>query len=78
MTQQKITDFISGTILDGRKVDPGDELLVSGILDSLGVMTLVAFLETEMQVQIPTDQITFENFSSVQQLSQFLTTLQPS
>lgn len=75
MTQQDITNFISKSILDGQPVAPGDELLISGILDSLGVMTLVAHLETELQIQIPTEQITFENFSSVDHLSAFLKTL---
>nr|WP_302477837.1 acyl carrier protein [Ruegeria arenilitoris] len=61
--------------MDGRQVSTTQELLLSGILDSLGVMTLVAFLETEMKIQIPTEKITFENFSSVEQVSGFLNTI---
>lgn len=75
LSEQGIVNFISGTILDGRQVSPSDELLISGILDSLGVMTLVAHLETEMQVEIPADKITFENFSSVQNVMSLLKTL---
>ncbi|WP_170480690.1 phosphopantetheine-binding protein [Ruegeria arenilitoris] len=75
ISDQEIADFISKTILDGRQVSTTQELLLSGILDSLGVMTLVAFLETEMKIQIPTEKITFENFSSVEQVSGFLNTI---
>ncbi len=75
MSEQRIANFISGTILDGRQVTPSDELLMSGLLDSLAVMTLVAHLETEMQVEIPADKITFENFSSVQNVMSLLRTL---
>jgi acyl carrier protein len=40
-------------------------LLEHGLLDSLGLMTLVAFLERRYQLALPEDQITLNNFRNL-------------
>ena len=42
-----------------------DDLIDSGIIDSLGIFQLVAFLEESFGVSIGDEEITPENFASV-------------
>ena len=49
-----------------------DKLLESGIVDSLGILDLVAFLESDFQVHITDDELLPENFQTVEAIAQFV------
>jgi D-alanine--poly(phosphoribitol) ligase subunit 2 len=49
--------------------------LEEGLIDSLGVMRLVAFLEEEFDVKIPPQDLTIENFITVQAITTYLETI---
>lgn len=49
-----------------------DDLVKTGILDSLAVMKLVDHLEKTFKIQIPSKDISPENFGSIQQLTRFV------
>ena len=70
-----IRDYIENTIVSGRlKIDYNDELLMAGILDSLGVMRLLSFIEKELDIHVPVQDVTIENFSTVEIISNYLET----
>jgi acyl carrier protein len=75
LSEKDILGFISSTLLDGRSLAADDDLLLSGTLDSLGVMTVVAFLEKQMGKSIPAPDITIENFASVEAISSYVKSL---
>jgi len=41
-----------------------DDLLTSGLVDSLGMMSLVAFIEEQFGVAVPPEDVTLETFST--------------
>jgi acyl carrier protein len=47
------------------EVNEDTPLLEQGLLDSLGLMTLVAFLEHRYKLAVPEEQITPNNFRSL-------------
>lgn len=49
----------------------GDSLLESGMVDSLGVLEIVGFLEKEFAITISDDELVPENFESVERLAKF-------
>jgi acyl carrier protein len=49
-----------------------DALLESGILDSLGVLDVVGFIEREFSITIADDELLPENFQNVAALSAFV------
>ncbi len=49
-----------------------DSLMESGILDSTGILELVAFLEKEYDIRIPNEEILPENMDSLNNLEQFI------
>ncbi len=67
-----IQNFVSQSLLNGRTIAADEDLLLSGLLDSLGVMTLVAHLEQQLDSVIPAQDITMENFTSVKTISNYL------
>lgn len=46
-----------------------DPLIDSGIIDSLGIMKLIGFLEDKMAIQITDEELTPENFSTIESIS---------
>jgi acyl carrier protein len=57
-------------------VDDSTSLLQAGVLDSLGVMQLVAFLQERFGVQISDDDLVPENLESVEAIAAFVSRLQ--
>lgn len=45
--------------------DDSEDLLGSGILDSLGMVQLIAFVENEFNVQVGPEDMVIENFMTV-------------
>jgi acyl carrier protein len=53
-------------------LDDGDSLLERGILDSTGILELVAFLEEEFGATIADDELVPENLDSVSNILGYL------
>lgn len=68
-----LCEYISATHLDGRaEVDPDAPLLEWGILDSLGLGDVLAFVERRFGVVVPLEEIVPANFRSVEQIAALL------
>ena len=49
-----------------------DDLLASEIVDSMGVMRLIGFIEDKFSVKVPPEDVTIENFFSVNAMCNYL------
>ena len=47
-------------------------LVESGIIDSMGVLGLVTFLEDQYEVRIPDEDVTPENLDSIQRIAAYI------
>lgn len=56
-------------------IDADDDLLGSGLVDSIGMMRLIGDLEREMGRRIPPTALVPENFQTVRVMAQFLSKL---
>jgi len=52
-----------------RAIDEKVPLLESGIVDSLGMLDLVSFLEASFAIQLSDEELTPENFSTIRALA---------
>lgn len=52
--------------------DDGDSFLSNGLIDSLGVMQLVSFVESEFAVRVDDTELVPENFDSVERVAAFV------
>ena len=57
-----------------RDIAEDDSLVELGLVDSLGVFQLIAFLEEEFGVTVADDEVTPENFRSVSTIERFVVT----
>ena len=69
-----IKNYIQTEILHGRNVDlkEDEDLLSAGIIDSLSILKLVAFVEERFNISIPDEDVVFDNFSSINALAEYL------
>ncbi|MEL6642302.1 MAG: acyl carrier protein [Pseudomonadota bacterium] len=74
--KSKIREFIIQKLLNGRSVADDENLLLSGLVDSLGVFDLVAFLEKTFELTIPLDEVVLEHFSSIDTISAYVASKQ--
>lgn len=76
-----IKQFIIQELLNGRKdvvLNDDDELLLSGLVDSLGVIRLITFLEAEWNTDIPPEDVTVEHFGTVAAMTDYLAKREPA
>jgi acyl carrier protein len=70
-----IEQFILSELAQGRgisAIDRDENLLSRGIVDSHGVMELVAFLEQRYGISVGDEDLTPENFESVANIEAFV------
>lgn len=79
MTAASIADrtrsFIQENFLYMRpdvQLGTGDALLELGIIDSMGVMEVVHFLEAEFGIEIPDEEITEQNLGTLDAIAAFV------
>jgi acyl carrier protein len=74
-TTTELLDFIVDEIVPGRRlagVGPDDDLLASGIVDSLGVTQLVTFVQDRYGVRVVDGDLDPANFRNVRAIETFI------
>jgi acyl carrier protein len=54
------------------KIDPNESLISSGVLDSLALLRLIAFLEEQMGVTVDDSEVIPENFETINEIKSFI------
>ena len=75
--ESELIEFIAQDLLRGRpdvSIDAEDDILGSGLVDSLGVMRIVAFIEKRYEVKVPPEDVRIEHFLSVNHIVSYLET----
>ncbi len=70
-----IKRFIEENILSqkgGGTLSSEDPLLESGLVDSAGIFSLVAFLESEFNITVPDEDIVPEHFETLRSVAAFV------
>ena len=73
--QAIIIKYIQDNLLTRKgeiELSPEDDLLGSGLLDSMGVMRLVGFVEETFDIKIPPEDIVIENFMDVNAITNYV------
>ena len=70
-----IVGFIRDELIDaavGDTVDPDENLFTSGLLDSVGVVRLIAHMQTQLGVHVPPPELIPDNFRTVRVMAAYL------
>lgn len=75
-----LSDFIKQELLKGRNVKLDDELdlLSAGVIDSLGILRMVAFMEERFGVKVPDEDVVFENFQNIKVMAEYIAQKKPA
>jgi acyl carrier protein len=77
--QKKIITYIETELLSGQEnvnLSSDEDLLTTGLIDSLGIMKLIAYLEEEFKITIPAEDMTIEYFMTVDDMADYIATRQ--
>ena len=67
--------YIQERLLNGSKevtVSPEADLLSSGLVDSIGMMQLIGFIENEFDFKVPPEDMIIENFLTIDAISSYI------
>jgi acyl carrier protein len=72
--EERIREFVLKHFPLARKkgLKPGEKWLESGVLDSLGILDLVHFLEQDLSLHLADEELTPENFESLEAVGLFV------
>ena len=71
-----IIDFLDFEVLSiDEKITPKDNLLSSGLVDSVSMMRLITHLEVSLDLKIPPSELVPKNFLTPQVIAKFLQSL---
>ena len=68
----KIVELARALGRDARRLAPGDDIPASGLLDSPALMELIIWCETEFGIEIDQDQLTLDNFGTIDAMSAYI------
>jgi acyl carrier protein len=75
LIQQKLHTFVTDNFLFGQdagRLSEDDSLIEMGVIDSTGVLQLVAFLEEEFKIRVEDNEVTPQNLDSLRRLAEFV------
>ena len=71
----QLTDFILSELGEERQLEslaPDDDLIKGGIVDSMGVLQVVSFIEQTYDLQVADEEITVENFRTIHAIAKLI------
>lgn len=74
--QQKLQEFIyeNFPLAKGKGISIKENLLESGTVDSMGLLIIIGFLESDYNLFISDEEVVMENFESIAAISSFVLT----
>lgn len=70
-----LSEFITTNLIQGQEdvsLTADDNLLISGLIDSLGIIQLVKYVEKENDITIAPGEITLKNFKTINAIVNFV------
>ena len=69
-----ITEYIKKEIMrnPNAKISDDEDLLAAGILDSLAILQLVSYVGESFGIEVPDQDVVYENFVSISALTNYL------
>jgi acyl carrier protein len=75
MASMSINETIQKTIKEHfaafykKPIAPGDNLFAKGVLDSMGIVGLITYIEEKLQIALEPEDITEENFATIETIA---------
>ena len=71
--EETLQHYIRHELLNGQHdLTTDDNLLTDGMVDSIGMVRLIGFIEENFGVEIPPEDFTIENFETIKIITSYL------
>ena len=73
--EDRVARFVRDDLMRGdasTELGVDDDLLSSGRIDSMGIMRLVGFIESEYDMGVPPEDVTIDHFYSVHSIASYI------
>jgi acyl carrier protein len=74
-TQEALKRYLTQDLLSDHKnlnLSVDDNLLIGGLVDSLGIMQLISFIEQNFNIRVPPEDVTIEHFRSIRVIAEYI------
>lgn len=71
MTPQDLIAFLRDEMNIEDEIGPDTELFSTGLLDSIAMMNLIAFIEERARIEVRPADVTLDNFDTVQRITDY-------
>ena len=68
MNIQDLIDFLRNELQIEEPIEPGTPLFSTGLLDSVAMLSLIAFVEERTKVEVSASDVTLENFDTPERI----------
>lgn len=76
---ETLTNYILTELIgEDEELAQDDDLLNSGMIDSMGIMRLIAFIENKYEMKVPPEDMVIENFISVEAIAAYIDQMKKS
>jgi acyl carrier protein len=72
MVEARILDFLKAHFVKDETIDVQTSLFLSGMLDSMSMLTLLSFIEESCNVTILGDDFSIDKFDTVRQIADYV------
>ena len=73
--KKRIREFIATELIDNgnsSELTFENDLLETGLIDSMGIVRLISFIEGEFGLKVPPEDMVVENFQSIEKIEEYL------
>ena len=72
--KKKIIEYITTQLInqENTEIAEDEDLLTSGILDSLSTMKLISFIEESFEIKVDPEDMVIENFLDINSIESFI------
>ena len=79
--EQQIIDYIKSEFhasTPDLDIEADDDLLSAGLVDSMGMMKLIQYIEVQFSIKVAAQDMTIENFITVEAMAKYVAKIQKS
>lgn len=75
---KKLAEYLTEEILQEPDLvlESDEDLLSTGLVDSMGIVRYIAWISDEFDIEIPTEDMVIDNFISLSAISRYITSRQ--
>ena len=75
--KQELGNFVRNSLIPGGapEIDENEPLIDRGVIDSMGLLQIMTFIEERTGLRVPDDEVTPDNFQSLSSIDRMVTRL---